>query len=105
MAFLAQVLSGVSGKDLPPLIDAHKSRMGSGAILLIADAGGKAAVAAGVTEDLTGRVSAVDLVKAAVQRNGRKGGRVRTGLTQRGGLTGSAGTAAIEAAEQVILQG
>ena len=105
VAFLAQVLTGVSGKDLPPLIDAHKSRMGSGAILLIADAGGKAAVAAGVTEDLTGRVSAVDLVKAAVPLLGGKGGGGRPDMAQGGGRSVEDAPAAIEAAEQVILQG
>ena len=42
---IAQVLSGVQGKDLPPLIDEHKARLGSGAVLLIADTGGKVAVA------------------------------------------------------------
>ncbi|MEL7395108.1 MAG: alanine--tRNA ligase [Pseudomonadota bacterium] len=105
VAFLAQVLSGVSGKDLPPLIDAHKSRMGSGAILLIADAGGKAAVAAGVTEDLTGRISAVDLVKAAVPLLGGKGGGGRPDMAQGGGRSVEDAPAAIEAAEQVILQG
>ncbi|MEP6267536.1 MAG: alanine--tRNA ligase, partial [Paracoccaceae bacterium] len=31
--FLAQVLTGVTGRDLPALIDEHKSRMGSGAVL------------------------------------------------------------------------
>jgi alanyl-tRNA synthetase len=49
------VLHGVPGKDLPALIDDHKARIGSGAILLIADEGGRAAVAAGVTSDLTTR--------------------------------------------------
>ena len=39
--FLAQALTGVSGKDLPSLIDEHKSRLGSGAVLLIADTGGQ----------------------------------------------------------------
>ncbi len=103
--FLAQVLSGVSGKDLPPLIDEHKSRLGSGAILLIADAGGKAAVAAGVTEDLTGRVSAVDLVKAAVPHLSGKGGGGRPDMAQGGGKDVENASAAIEAAEQVILTG
>ena len=63
LSFVGQALTGVSGKDLRGLIDAQKDRLGSGAIVLIADAGGKAAVAAGVTDDLTARVSAVDLVK------------------------------------------
>ncbi|MDH3263413.1 MAG: alanine--tRNA ligase [Paracoccaceae bacterium] len=100
--FLAQVLSGVSGKDLPPLIDEHKARIGSGAILLIAEAGGKAAVAAGVTEDLTGRISAVDLVKAAAAALGGKGGGGRPDLAQAGGASAENAEAAIRAAEAVI---
>jgi alanyl-tRNA synthetase len=54
--FVAQVVSGVSGKDLPALIDEMKGRIGSGAVLLIADTGAKPAVAAGVTADLTARL-------------------------------------------------
>ncbi|MDU8912643.1 alanine--tRNA ligase [Aestuariicoccus sp. MJ-SS9] len=100
--FVAQVLQGVSGKDLPPLIDEHKARLGSGAVLLIADTGGKAAVAAGVTEDLTGRVSAVDLVKAAVPELGGKGGGGRPDMAQGGGASAENAEAAIKAAEAVI---
>jgi alanyl-tRNA synthetase len=85
MPFLAQTLEGVNGKDLAGLIDAHKDRMGSGAVLLIADTGGKAAVAAGVTADLTGTVSAVDLVRAAVEKLGGKGGGGRPDFAQGGG--------------------
>ena len=51
----ARTLTGVDGKSLPPLIDEYKARIGSGVVLLIADSGGKAAVAAGVTDDLTER--------------------------------------------------
>ncbi len=100
--FLAQVLSGVSGKDLPALIDEHKSRLGSAAILLIADTGGKVAVAAGVTDDLTGRVSAVDLVKAAVPELGGKGGGGRPDMAQGGGSDASNTDAAIAAAKAVV---
>ena len=100
--FLAQALSGVSGKDLPALIDEHKSRLGSGAVLLIADAGGKAAVAAGVTSDLTDKVSAVDLVRAAVVELGGKGGGGRPDMAQGGGRDASNSEAAIKAAEQVL---
>jgi alanyl-tRNA synthetase len=99
---IAQVLSGVSGKDLPALIDAHKSRIGSGAVLLIADTGGKAAVAAGVTEDLTARVSAVDLVKAAVPELGGKGGGGRPDMAQGGGADARKAEAAIAAAKTVL---
>jgi len=102
VAFLAQVLQGVSGKDLPALIDEHKTRIGSGAILLIADADGKAAVAAGVTSDLTDKVSAVDLVKAAVVELGGKGGGGRPDMAQGGGKDAGNAEAAIKAATAVL---
>ncbi|CUH80485.1 alanine--tRNA ligase [Tropicibacter naphthalenivorans] len=99
--FVAQVLSGVTGKDLPPLIDEHKSRIGSGAVLLIAD-GDKVAVAAGVTDDLKGSLSAVDLVKAAVAAMGGKGGGGRPDMAQGGAKDASNADEAIKAAEAVI---
>ncbi len=100
--FLAQTLKGVSGKDLRGLIDEHKSRLGSGAILLIADADGKAAVAAGVTDDLTERISAVDLVRAAAEALGGKGGGGRPDMAQAGGADASKAAEAIKAAEAVL---
>ncbi len=100
--FFAQVLTGVSGKDLPPLIDDHKARLGSAVVLLIADTGGKAAVAAGVTEDLTASVSAVDLVRAAVAELGGKGGGGRSDMAQGGGADASNAEAAIAAAKQLL---
>ncbi len=100
--FLAQSLSGVSGKDLRGLIDEHKNRLGSGAILLVADTGGKAAVAAGVTDDLTDRISAVDLVRAAAEALGGKGGGGRPDMAQAGGADPSKAPEAIAAAEAVL---
>ncbi|MEY4982735.1 MAG: hypothetical protein RIR62_1001, partial [Pseudomonadota bacterium] len=100
--FLAQVLSGVSGKDLPALIDAMKVQIGSGAVLLIADTGAKPAVAAGVTADLTGRISAVALVKAAAEAMGGKGGGGRPDMAQAGGADIAQADAAIRAAEAVL---
>jgi alanyl-tRNA synthetase len=102
VTFFAQTLTGVSGRDLPPLIDEHKARLGSGAVLLIADVDGKAAVAAGVTGDLTGKLSAVDLVRAAVEKLGGKGGGGRPDLAQGGGTDPSAADEAINAAKAVI---
>ncbi len=100
--FLAQVLSGVSGKDLPALIDEMKARIGSGAVLLIADTGAKPAVAAGVTADLTGTLSAVALVKAAAEAMGGKGGGGRPDMAQAGGADIGMAEAAIKAAEAVL---
>ena len=100
--FIAQVLSGVSGKDLPGLIDEMKARLGSGAVLLIADTGAKPAIAAGVTEDLTDRLSAVDLARAAAEALGGKGGGGRSDMAQAGGVDIAEAGAAIAAAEAVI---
>jgi len=100
--FIAQVLSGVSGKDLRALIDEHKAKIGSGAVLLIADTGGKAAVAAGVSDDLTDRISAVDIVKVAVAALGGIGGGGRPDMAQGGGKDVENAEAAIKAAEEIL---
>jgi alanyl-tRNA synthetase len=100
--FVAQVLSGVSGKDLPALIDEMKARLGSGAVLLIADTGAKPAVAAGVTSDLTARLSAVTLARAAAEAMGGKGGGGRPDLAQAGGADIAQAEAAIQAAEAAL---
>jgi alanyl-tRNA synthetase len=100
--FMAQVLNGISGKELPALIDEHKSRLGSAAVLLIAEADGKVAVAAGVTADLVDRVSAVDLVKAAVAELGGKGGGGRPDMAQGGAKSIENVDAAIASVEALI---
>jgi alanyl-tRNA synthetase len=100
--FLAQKLTGVSGKDLRGLIDEHKARLGSGVILLVADTGDKAAVAAGVTDDLTSRISAVDLVRVAAEALGGKGGGGRPDMAQAGGADPARAPEAIAAARALL---
>ena len=100
--FQAQVLQGVTGKDLPALIDEMKSQMGSGAVLLIADTGGKAAIATGVTADLIDRVSAVDLLRAAVPALGGKGGGGRADMAQGGGASADGADQAIADAKTYL---
>ncbi len=100
--FIAQVMTGVSGKDLPGLIDEMKARVGSGAVLLIADTGAKPAIAAGVTKDLIDKLSAVDLARAAAEALGGKGGGGRPDMAQAGGVDITCAAAAIAAAEAVI---
>ncbi|MFU8824332.1 alanine--tRNA ligase [Yoonia sp.] len=102
VAFQAQVLSGVTGKDLPSLIDGIKSEIGSGVVLLIADTGDKAAVAVGVTADLTGRVSAVDILRAVTPELGGKGGGGRPDMAQGGGASAANADAAIVAAKTLL---
>ena len=97
-----QALDGVSGKELPALIDAHKQSLGSGVIVLVSDAGGKAAIAAGVTEDLTGRVSAVDLARAAGAALGGKGGGGRPDMAQAGAPSAANADEALAAVARVL---
>ena len=101
-ALLAQVLQGVTGRDLPALVDAHKAKMGSGVVLLIADSDGKAAVAAGVTGDLTEQISAVDIVKTVVANLGGKGGGGRADMAQGGAKSTKDADAAISAIKALL---
>ena len=100
--FVAQVLTGVSGKDLPAMIDAMKGQIGSGAVLLIADTGAKPAVAAGVTADLTARISAVTIARAAAEAMGGKGGGGRPDMAQAGGADIALAPQAIAAATAIL---
>lgn len=100
--FLSRIVAGVSGKDLPGLVDEMKAKVGSGAVLLISDTGGKAALAAGVTADLTDRLSAVALVKAAAEALGGKGGGGRADMAQAGAADASNAEAAVKAVETAL---
>jgi alanyl-tRNA synthetase len=85
-----KVVEGVSPKDLKSLADGAKSQIGSGVVAFIASADGKASVVAGVTDDLTARISAVDLVRVAAEALGGKGGGGRPDMAQAGGPAGDA---------------
>ena len=97
-----QILDGVSGKELPPLIDEHKAMLGTGVVVLVSDAGGKAAIAAGVTKGLDERVSAVDLVRAASGALGGKGGGGRSDMAQAGGPSAEKADEAIAAVRAIL---
>ena len=64
--FLGQVVEGLDPKELRSTVDTMKQRLGSGVAALVAVNEGRASVAVGVTDDLAGQLSAVELVKAAV---------------------------------------
>ncbi len=100
--FSGQVLDGLDPKELRGLLDAAKQRMGSGVAVVVAVNDGKASIAAAVTDDLTGTVSAVDLVRAGVEALGGKGGGGRPDMAQGGGPDGSKAADAIAAVKQVI---
>ena len=94
----------MSGKDLGALVDEMKQQLGSGAVLVLAEADGKATVAAGVTGDLTDRISAVTLVQTAVTALGGKGGGGRPDRAQGGAPNLAAADAAIAEVEKLIVR-
>ncbi|MCY0095416.1 alanine--tRNA ligase [Hoeflea ulvae] len=101
--FLGKVVTGVMPKDLKGLVDAAKTSLGSGVAAFVAVSDdGKASVVVGVTEDLTSRLSAVDLVRAASEAIGGKGGGGRPDMAQAGGPDGVNADAAIDAVAAAI---
>ena len=88
-----KLVEGVSPKDLKSLADGAKQQIGSGVVAFIAVADGKASIVAGVTDDLTSRISAVDLVKVAAEALGGKGGGGRPDMAQAGGPAGDSNAA------------
>ena len=101
--YIGRAVTGVDAKDLKGLVDDAKSSLGSGVVLLIAVSDdGKASAVVGVTEDLTARLSAVDLVRVASASLGGKGGGGRADMAQAGGPDGSQAEAAIEAVAAAI---
>ena len=100
--FSGQVLEGLDPKDLRGLLDQARQRLGSGVAAIVAVNEGKASIAAAVTEDLAGKVNAVDLVRAGVEALGGKGGGGRPDMAQGGGPDGSKAAEAIAAVKAVV---
>ena len=97
---LARTVQGLNPKDLRGLIDDGKKQVGSGVVAIVGvTEDGKAGLAVGVTDDLTKRISAVDLVKAGAEALGGKGGGGRPDMAQAGGPDGSKAEAALKAIE------
>ena len=71
---MARALEGIDPKDLRALVDQSKQKLGSGVIVLATASDGKAALVVGVTEDLSKKFNAVDLLRKAVEAVGGKGG-------------------------------
>jgi alanyl-tRNA synthetase len=95
---IARAVQGIDLKDLRSLADEGKKRVGSGVVAIVGVSDeGKAGVVVGVTDDLTARFSAVDLVKKGAAALGGKGGGGRPDMAQAGGPDGSKAEAALAA--------
>lgn len=100
--FISRVLEDVPAKDLKPMADDLKAKIGSGVIALIATSEGKASLVVAVTDDLTGKISAVDLVRVGAEAMGGKGGGGRPDMAQAGGTNVSAANDAVTAIEKSL---
>ncbi len=101
--YMGKVLEGIDAKDLKGLADEGKASLGSGVVTLVGvSADGKASAVVAVTEDLTGRFSAVDLVRIASAALGGKGGGGRPDMAQAGGPDGSKAQAAVDAVAEAL---
>jgi len=101
--FMGKVVENIAAKELKGLVDDAKQSLGSGVVAIAGvSEDGKAGVVVGVTEDLTDKFSAVDLVRIASETVGGKGGGGRPDMAQAGGPDGSKAQAAIEAIETAL---
>jgi len=100
---LARAVSGIELKDLRSLADEGKRQVGSGIVAIVATAAdGKAGIVVGVTDDLTKRFNAVELVKKGAEVLGGKGGGGRPDMAQAGGPDGSKAEDALKAIEAAL---
>jgi alanyl-tRNA synthetase len=81
---LAATLDGADAKTLRETLDKLKDRLRPAAIVLAAADGAKVSLVAGVTDDLTAKVKAGELVNFVAQQVGGKGGG-RADMAQAGG--------------------
>jgi len=103
--FIRRELDGVPPRELKSLADDLKKQVGSGVVSIAAAADGKASIVVGVTEDLTDRLSAVDLVRIGSAALGGKGGGGRADMAQAGGPDPSKLADANNAIEEALGQG
>ncbi len=101
--FIAKKLSGIDAKDLRGIVDEIKSKHTSCVVFLVSENEGKATILAGVTNDLTNKISAVDIVKKAVEALGGKGGGGRADFAQGGAPSDENYPLAVEIVKGLII--
>ena len=75
VTMFARTVHGIQPKDLRSLVDDGKRQIKSGVVAIVGvTEEGKAGIVVGVTDDLTAKYSAVDLVKAGAAALGGQGG-------------------------------
>ena len=102
LKFDGRVIEGVSAKDMRPLVDEARKRLGEGGVVAYAAVNeGKASIAVALTADLVGRFDASSLARAAVAAMGGQGAGGKPDFAQGGapdGARAAEGVAAVKAA-------
>ena len=102
-AFVGRTVAGIAAKDLRGLVDQEKKNVGSGVVALVLKGeDGKGTIAIGVTDDLTAKFSAAELIKHATIALGGQGGGGRPDMAQGGGPDGSKAGDAIAAVRAAL---
>jgi len=100
---LAQQVEGFDSKALRETVDKLKNKLGSAVVVLGCADGGKVALVAGVTQDLTDRIKAGDIVNSVAQQVGGKGGG-RADMAMAGGSDAAALPAALASVIETVKQ-
>lgn len=100
--FAGRALDDVPAKELKAVADDLKKEVGSGVVAVVSRVEGKASIVVGVTDDLTSRLDAVELVRIGAAALGGKGGGGRPDMAQAGGPDASRAEAALRAIEGAI---
>jgi len=101
--YITRKISGVPAKELRPMADALKKQIGSGVVAIVSvDDENKVSLVVGVTNDLTERLNAVELMKVGSTAMGGKGGGGRPDMAQGGGADSTKGEIALEAIAREI---
>ena len=101
--FMGRVVENIAARELKGLVDDAKQSVGSGVVAIAGvSEDGKAGIVVGVTEDLTDRYDAVDLVRIASECVGGKGGGGRPDMAQAGGPEGSSVQDAVDAVAEAV---
>ncbi len=102
VTLFSQIVTDMSGKAIKGLVDERKKQLRSGVVLLIGTSKGKVTIVAGVTPDLTSRVSAIDIVGHVSKVMGGTGGGGRADLAQAGGVDSDKANVAIKKVESFL---
>jgi alanyl-tRNA synthetase len=98
VTMFARTVHGIQPKDLRGLVDDGKRQIKSGVVAIVGvTEEGKAGIVVGVTDDLTAKYNAVDLVRAGAAALGGQGGGGRPDMAQAGGPDGARAEAALNA--------